>query len=140
MTLKEKMRKALLLQHLERRLMFCETEEEENYVRKELDKISPRDTGIVSDSPGVGVAVSGDLRQTDVAFLRAVLQNIDDVNAELDPIEQIGYTINFYPRSQRTEIEIWWQGSNWAEWKTGDDKSAFLELIRGYEPCTSSSI
>lgn len=126
---------------LERRLMFCETEEEENYVRKELDKISPRDTGIVSGCSGVGVAVprelgqtGGILEQTDVQFCRQVLVEIATVNDELDPIEQIGYRISFFPKSQSTTIEIWWGREDVREWRPGRDKSAFLEIIRGYEP------
>ena len=126
---------------LEKRLMFCETEEEENYVRKELDKISPRSTGISGDCIGVGVAVPRDIRQTggiveqtDVQFCRQVLVDIADVNAELDPIEQIGYSIGYLPGQGRTYIVLTNSDSPVGSWSTGDDKSAFLEIIRGYEP------
>lgn len=130
---------------LERRLMFCETKEEENYVKNEIDKISPRDTGIVSDCNSVGVAVprelgqaGGILEQTDVQFCRQVLVDIADVNAELDPIEQIGYTISYHPRIGQTCILLYRTRTKghdrWGQWHTGDSKSAFLEIIRGYEP------
>ena len=45
----EKMRQALLLSHLKRRLMFCEDAKEEEYIKekiedaKKIDQISPRD-------------------------------------------------------------------------------------------------
>ena len=143
----EKMRQALLLSHLKRRLMFCEDPKEEEYVKEEIEKLESKrmdhDSDNRSNSAPVGVDVPLEVRPDagDVAFIRKVLVDIADVNAELDPIEQIGYQINFFSESQHTRIELYARNfKRFGVWRTGDDKSAFLKIIRGYEPCTSSSI
>ena len=131
----------LLLQHLNKRLMFCEDGIEESYLREEIEKIEAKRLDHNSDnrsnSAPVGVDVSLEVRSDagDVAFIRKVLVDIADVNAELDPIEQIGYSITHYPRERKTYIKLrTWKGNYpIGTWYTGDDKSAFLELIRGYE-------
>ncbi|MBW8383993.1 MAG: hypothetical protein K0M69_15920 [Youngiibacter sp.] len=137
------MRQELLLKHLNHRLMFCEDGIEESYLREEIEKIEAKRLDHNSDnrsnSAPVGVHVPLEVRSDDgdVAFIRKVLVDITDVNSELDPIEQLEWETSYDPIKNWYWLWIQTRGKDFVIWQTGDDKSAALEKIRGYEPCIS---